>query len=315
MSRVDLNRVSSSLKKIAKDERLKSLFLGNEIMYTYLLKAAKRYIGGETVEDCFETAKVYNQSGIKVSIDYCGESITDQSQAISACLEFIRLADLMENNVEGSISLDLSHIGLCIDRDFAKNNLFRLLDRAKSCGLDVMISMEGADRTDDILELYTSANEIYDNAGITIQAYLERSLNDLKNIIDHCKNGKIRIVKGAYDEANSIPRGEALTERFILLCEQVIASQNKLSIATHDSEIIERLKEILRSTDPISAHTEFEMLRGVSDQMLSSLTDSGYDTRIYLIYGMQWHLYFWHRLAEHPQNVYQAIVDIGKQGL
>ena len=36
----------------------------------------------------------------------------------------------------------------------------------------------------------------------------------------------------------------------------------------------------------------------------------GYRTRTYLAYGEEWYLCLYHRLAEHPPNIYQAVMDV-----
>jgi proline dehydrogenase len=58
-------------------------------------------------------------------------------------------------------------------------------------------------------------------------------------------------------------------------------------------------------------HVEFEMLQGLGTELLDSLNQQGFATREYIVYGPEWWLYVLNRIAEHPERVLEAIVDIG----
>jgi proline dehydrogenase len=60
--------------------------------------------------------------------------------------------------------------------------------------------------------------------------------------------------------------------------------------------------------DPESA--EFEMLYGVTLERLEAKRERRYRTRTYLVYGEEWYLYLCQCLAEHPPNIYQAVMDV-----
>lgn len=110
--------------------------------------------------------------------------------------------DLAERRV-GGISLDLSHIGSLVDRDLARRNLARIVQAAAAAEGEVMISMENHDRTDQILDdhdwiasVHAELAERYTHVGVTIQARLHRSSDDLDLLLE--RPGRIRVVKGAY---------------------------------------------------------------------------------------------------------------------
>ena len=120
--------------------------------------------------------------------------------------------------------------------------------------------------------------------------------------------GKIRLVKGAYQEPEkrAMKRGEALDERFLSLIEMAVSAQHPLSIATHDQHL---LQELARRKWLAVPHVEVEMLYGVRPDLLKQMKQAGYQTRLYLPYGTEWYLYLCHRLAEYPPNIYQALAD------
>jgi proline dehydrogenase len=259
-----------------------------------------------------------NQQGFAVTLDYMGESTRDTDMAQQATQEFLHVIQaIAEWNLDSSVSLDLSHIGMVIDAELGYKNACVLAKAAQKAGLEMMISMEATDRTNLILEIHQRLCETFDNVGITLQAYLHRTPDDLERALQ--RPGKIRLVKGAYATPAGLakPRGAELDGAYRQLMDRLITSGHRCSIATHDPAIL----------DPISleyAHRliqeqgikldliEFEMLKGVTQERLEALKNQGYWTRVYLPYGQEWHLYLCNRLAEYPPNIYQAITDAVK---
>lgn len=174
----------------------------------------------------------------------------------------------------------------------------------------LMISMEGMDRTDTILSIHRRLCERFANVGITLQAYLFRVPQDLAEV--QKRPGKIRLVKGAYGEAAHVarPRGEGLDTEYRQLVETVLASGHPLSIATHDSSLLDHAHRFIQKQNLTTDHIKFEMLKGVTPERLQLMRARGYRTRVYLPYGQEWHLYLCNRLAEYPPNLYQAIADV-----
>ena len=266
------SEVSAALRTIALDEDAKSYVLEHPPLYQALQKAAMRFIGDETLAQCLDVAASLNNKGHKVTIDFMGESTRDGNAARAATQEFLAVIDaIAEKSVEASISLDLSHIGMVIDPELGYQNACLLAASSQQSGLEMMISMEGTDRTDSILSTYQHLCEQYDNVGITLQAYLYRTAEDLKMVIQ--SPGKIRLVKGAYaaplERASS--RGTELDAVYQQLMETLLLSGHTCSIATHDQALLDRAHSVIGkhklSTDAI----EFEMLKGVTPERLATM--------------------------------------------
>jgi proline dehydrogenase len=309
---------TETLKQVALDEDIKAYVLQHPALYQLLLHAARRFIGGETLADCVETAKFLNQQGFAVTIDYMGESTRDVDMAQQATQEFLQVIQaIAQQNLDSSISLDLSHIGMVIDAEIAYKNACVLAEAAQNAELEMMISMEGTDRTNLILDLHQRLCKTFNNVGITLQAYLNRTPEDLKRTLQ--RPGKIRLVKGAYaapaDLAKS--RGVELNEAYRQLMKELLTSGHFCSIATHDPALLnlfplEDAHRSLQEQQIKADRIEFEMLKGVAQDRLEAMKNYGYRTRVYLPYGREWHLYLCNRLAEHPPNIYQAIADAAK---
>lgn len=299
---------SHALKSIARNEAIKSFFKSSKELYPLVLQAAKRYVAGETSEEAVSEALVLRSKGYEVSLEYIGENIRDEKECEAAKNEFLQLARKVGRAGSGAaISVDLSHIGLTIDRELAFDHLVELANEAALYGSSVMIGAEESTKTEQILDLYMRASERYPNVGITLQAQLNRTENDWHDIKRY--PGRIRLVKGAYQEPKeiAIPRSDELNERYLHLAEMMLSSGRQLTIASHDEVIIEsaRQRGFLKSPN-----VEVEMLYGIRGDLLKSLKNEGYRTKVYVPYGTEWYLYFCHRLAEFPPHIYRALADM-----
>lgn len=304
-----LKIASDALKKAALNEDAKNFVLQNDKLFKTLKKAANRYIGGETIDETVLTIKKFNENGFVVTTDFMGESIRNEKEAIEATNEFLSFAKVVTSeNLNSSISLDLSHIGLLVSRDLTITNLKLICDEAIKCNQEVIISMEGTDRTDMIIDIYQEVIKTHSNLGITLQAYLHRTKTDFENLIK--LSGSIRIVKGAYDTPKglSIPRGNELDEIYLNYVEQLLATNHKCAIASHDNKIHTKTLELIDKYSP--SNYVLERLLGICNEELLTFKDKGYKCRIYVVYGKEWYLYLCNRWAEYPLNLFRGLADI-----
>jgi proline dehydrogenase len=166
-------RAAAALKSVARDEHMKAYVASEAALHDTLLRAAMRFIGGEQLEECLETAQELNGKGYATSIDYMGESTRDARMAEEATQEFERVIDaISKRSLDSSISIDLSHVGLVVDEDLCYRNTSMLAAKAQEAGLEMMVSMEGSERTEQVLGIYRSLSEHYPNVGITLQVCL-----------------------------------------------------------------------------------------------------------------------------------------------
>ena len=68
-------QASEALRKAALNEEAKAYLLSNPVLFNLLLKAARRYIGGETLEQALETRKVLHAQGFRTSLEFMGENV------------------------------------------------------------------------------------------------------------------------------------------------------------------------------------------------------------------------------------------------
>ncbi|WP_245583550.1 proline dehydrogenase family protein [Paenibacillus assamensis] len=299
---------SQALKAIARNEKMKSQVQRGEGLYPLLSSAARRFVVGETREEAISEASELLLKGYGVSLECIRENVRDVRDCISAKDEFLAIIRTVgQANLQSTVSLDLSYMGMNMDPQLTYEHLLELAQEAERYGITIMISAEESTKIDQIINIYKRIGEQYANVGITLQAHLHRTLHDYLDI--QAYPGKIRIVKGAYQEAADValPRSEELNERYLDIVEMVAASGRQISIATHDEAIIEKVVKKGYLQQP---NVEIEMLYGVRPERLKELKDEGYRTKVYVLYGVEWYLYVCHRLAEHPPNIYKAIEDM-----
>ncbi|WP_195575112.1 proline dehydrogenase family protein [Paenibacillus sp. 1001270B_150601_E10] len=308
-STIDLEvRFAEAMKSIARRADLKGYVEQTPAVYQLLQRAAAKYVSGEERKDALEAGQRLADKGYALSLEYIGENATDALVCEAAAFELSGLIHaLAEQGVAARVSFDLSHIGLSLDDELAYKHLAVLAEQAQDADIELFISMEESVKTDAILAIYKKAAAAYSNLGITIQAQLNRTKQDLSDL--QSAPGRIRIVKGAYQEPEqlSIPRSTALNERYVQLIDQAIRMGHRLSIATHDQSLID---EVIKRGWIDKPGVEFELLYGIRPDLASELRQAGYPVRIYLTYGRGWYLYLCHRIAEYPPNLYQAILDM-----
>jgi proline dehydrogenase len=302
---------SAALKKAALNEEAKTYLLANPVLFGLLKKAARRYIAGDTLTEAAPIAASLNQQGFRCSLEFIGESTRNEQEAKEATDEFLRVCrTIRENKLNASVSLDLSHIGLALSNDLCFANLTQLCQEAVVANTEVIISAEGTERTDAVLAMYQKISATHKNVGITVQAYLHRTPDDLKQILS--LPGRIRIVKGAFETSPglSLSRGKELDETYLAYAEQLLSTGHLCSIATQDPFIQQSVKQLIGKHQPAAQSYEFESLYGIQTQQLTALKEEGYPTKMYLVYGHEWYLYLCNRIAEHPVNIFQALNDI-----
>jgi proline dehydrogenase len=306
-----LQNASRALRCAALDLRAKDFVLQNEVLFNVFRKAASRYMGGDTLEETIEKVVAHNNKGLKCSIEFMGESTKSIAEANEAADEFLKIVrSIASLNLQSTVSLDLSHIGLSVSSDLCVHHLNRILIEADKTGIEVILSAEDTERTDDIISVYKSTSPSYSNLGITLQAYLHRTSDDFKELLQ--TPGRIRIVKGAFETATglSMPRGAELNTAYLGYVSQLLATERKCSIATHDAFIQQEVVALINKYGPSPASYEFESLYGVCTDALIALKDNGHPAKMYFVYGREWWLYLCNRIAEYPLNLFRALTDI-----
>jgi proline dehydrogenase len=272
--------------------------------------AAKRWIAGKDMETALAKAKEANAKGLGTILNYLGEDVKDPTVAESHFEEYVKLQRAIEGaGIDGCVSVKLTQFGLGILEDsVVLDKAAQLVEEAEGIGRMLWIDMEGSAVTTRTLQIYSKLLEAHKNVGVALQAYLRRSEDDMKSLMDI--GGKVRLVKGAYREPSGLVfrSRQQVTENFLKLMGTLFERGQGFAVATHDSRPIEEAEKLHESSP--NTKFEFEMLRGIRDDLKLRLAKAGYRVVDYMPYGEEWYPYSVRRIKEHPSNVWLLLRSI-----
>jgi len=267
-------------------------------------KVASRYIAGTTLDEAVEVIKYLREQGCCATLDVLGEHIDKREQAEHAVQEYLQILDKIDQeNLDCNISIKLTMLGLKLDLDFCLENTRRLVQRAKELGNFVRIDMEDSSCTTDTLQIYSRLKKDFDNVGFVIQAYMRRSLQDIRDQMKSNSKINVRVCKGIYIEPRDIAYKdkEIVNSNYSMLLQELLENGNYAGIATHDEKLVwaayKTISDLRLSRDKF----EFQMLLGVDEQLRRLTLKEGYKLRVYVPYGKQWYEYSIRRLKENPK--------------
>lgn len=284
-------------------------------------KAAFRFVAGETLAEAVLVVRQLNARGILSSLDQLGENTLNAVDANAATNSIIAAINEIERSqVQANVSIKLSQIGLSLDSDLCQKNLCNILEKAQASGIFVRVDMEDSTVTENTIDAVRRAKQTgFNNVGIVIQAYLRRSEDDIRCLL---QDGiRVRLCKGAYQEPEKVayPKKadvDAAYDRLAkMLLEGALAAGSPQAsadgrfppipaIASHDPKRIKYARQLVDSLGLPKHAVEFQMLYGIRRDLQEELAASGYAVRVYVPFGTHWYPYFMRRLGERPANIW-----------
>ena len=270
----------------------------------FLVKiVASPYIAGITDEEMLQNVEKLNRKGFKVAIDILGEHVKTENEAEEITKRYSRIYDeINKRNLLANISIKLTHIGQDLGIDIVRNNLSKLVEAAKKNNNFLRLDMENVPYTSETIQLYKEMFNNYNQIGIVIQAYLHRSIDDIKALSNDKFN--VRICKGIYVEDPHLVLNDYndIRENYISLVKESLNNGSYVGIATHDEFLIDSLYSWIHKNNISKDRYEFQVLHGVPMQKkLKKLMEDGNTVRVYLPYGDNWYDYSVRRLKENPK--------------
>jgi proline dehydrogenase len=269
-------------------------------------KFASRFVAGETIEEAVKAAQELSGRGITASLDFLGESVTMESEAVAARDQYLEMLDrLAAAGQQVNVSVKLTQMGLDISEDLCYANMERILDKAAALRGFVRLDMESSEYTQKTLDFFTQRlyQKYRDHCGVVIQSALRRSEGDLADLI--ALRARVRLCKGAYLEPPDVafPEKKDVDKNYLLLLERLLLKGNYPGIATHDEAIIRHARQFAQTQGIEPERYEFQMLYGIRRDLQVGLRQAGYNMRVYIPFGTQWYPYLMRRLAERPANI------------
>jgi len=286
-------------------------------------RAASRFVAGERAEDAIRVVRELNAKGINATLDHLGEHTSTSEEAANATEDILAILDKIDAaKVRANISIKLTQIGMGLDESICRQNLFRILERARQHGNFVRIDIEDTPYTDITISIYESMLErgfTTQNMGMAVQAYLYRAEADTRALLE--KDARLRLVKGAYKEPadKAYPKKADTDANYDLLAKILIdcaltVEDNRLSadgrvppiaaIASHDEKRLAFAKQYAEKVGLPKDAIEFQMLYGIRRDLQEKFVKDNYPVRVYVPFGRHWYPYFMRRLAERPANIW-----------
>ncbi len=294
---------------------------------------ARKYICGETIKQALKTIEGLRKQSMTFTVDVLGEAVITESEAQQYRDRYL---DLMQQLTEASqkwstvkqideaddeslpkvqVSVKLTAFYSQFDpldasgsAAVVSDRIRSLLRRAQELGAAVHFDMEQyvyknltLATLKDILmeEEFRQRTDI----GVTLQAYLRDSVNDLKDLIDWAKTRgnpiTIRLVKGAYWDQETIKatyhdwdspvfsRKMSTDANFEAMTRLLLENHEHLyaAIGSHNVRSQAYAIAIAEKLNIPRRRFEMQVLYGMADKLAKVLADKGYRVRVYCPYG------------------------------
>jgi proline dehydrogenase len=275
----------------------------------FVRRSVSAFMPGERLEDAMAAAVAQERQGIRTIFTKLGENVTRAEEAEDVTRHYLDVMDKVHaQQVNASVSVKPTQLGLDLDADLCFRNLQRLVDHAAVRGNFVWIDMESSPYVDPTLDLFRRTRQRSPRVGVALQAYLYRTQADVEALVP--LGAAIRLVKGAYLEPPSIayPKKADVDDNFYRLACRLMAPDVRtagglLHVATHDPRLVDRLRRFVQTGNVPRSVYEFAMLYGIQRPLQQRLVAAGEPLRVLIAYGEYWFPWYMRRLAERPANV------------
>ncbi len=284
----------------ADSPRLERIVANNKLVG----KLVHRFIAGGELTDAVSVASDLNSRDIGGILDLLGEGVEDLAGATEAANAYLAaIAAIAEKQIDSTVSLKLSQLGLVIDPAVCTSNLTMILDRAQELGVRAEVDMEQSELVDATLKVFRDVAEKHPQTRLAIQANLRRTPSDLDAMA--AIKPRIRLVKGAYAEPidTALRSKKEVTAQFRHLTDWLFEHGSDPAFGTHDTSCIEHAEQAAARAGVGQRDFEIQMLYGIRRDVQESLAKKGYRVRVYIPYGSAWYPYLMRRMAEKPSNL------------
>jgi len=287
---------------------------------------AGRFVGGDSSSAAVRRSAELKDRTVTTSLYYLGEyvespaAIEENVAQLTATIE-----QLGQTKLDVHVSIDPTQIGYAHSDALGEANALRLgklvaAQPAAGRRRLAMLDMEDFSVVQKTLNLRARMAEAGYPTGITIQAYLHRSEQDVRELVE-CGSVAIRLVKGAFAESSdhAWTNRRDINREFLSRAAYLLSQEAKNRcvypiFATHDEEMIAAVNELARRNQRPKDEYEFEMLLGVGAALQQKLTAESYQLRLYLPFGTDWWPYTVRRIGENPANVRFVVNALRKTG-
>ncbi|MBI4021326.1 MAG: proline dehydrogenase family protein [Candidatus Aenigmarchaeota archaeon] len=253
---------------------------------------ASRWVAGRSVASAMAAARQARFFGMKPIINHLGEHYKDRWK-VERAVQIYRevLASSRHELLKADLSVKLSQLGLLIGKGYCLQNLLALLEAADRAHAGIWLDMEAPATIQDTLDLYFDAAPDHPHLAVTLQANLERTRSDLLHVLR--KNGRVRLVKGAYP--GDYQEFREVEARYARLLRILFAKGDHFAVATRNQELVNQAVVLQTRA---RKEMEFQLLRGMSRPLKRQLLRADQAVGEYIPFGDAVSPYAWRRVKE-----------------
>ena len=313
---------------------------------------AYKYIAGENITEVIKTIDRLRKSGMTYSIDLLGEAVITETEAADYLQRYLDLIEQLTDHAKSwqrqeGIDLadgeEISQVQVSVkltafysqfdplnpvgSKAKVCDRLRILLRKAEELGAAIHFDMEQyryKDLTLQILKELLMEEEFRTRTdlGITLQAYLRDSYQDLKDLIEWAKERDnpltVRLVKGAYWDQETIKslqnhwsqpvyNQKAATDLNYERMTQLLLENHEYlyaAIGSHNVRSQALACAIAETLEIPKRRVEMQVLYGMGDKLARALVERGHRVRVYSPYGdlLPGMAYLIRRLLENTAN-------------
>src|SRR5688572_9891904 len=232
----------------------------------HMRRLAARYIAGERLEDALLKLAQLRERGFSGIIDVLGEDVTGEAAARVVLATYREAASaLATRKLDVYVSVKPTHLGLRLSETLCAALYDELAGHCAGLGLELRVEMEDHSTTDATLRVFEGLRARHANVGLVLQSRLLRTPADIAALA----SGPlwVRMVKGIYLEPARIAHTEPEPIRAAYVeCARLLLERGaRLSFATHDEQLFERLVPLCRKLGVARERYEFQVLLGVRE--------------------------------------------------
>lgn len=269
-------------------------------------RISRRYIAGDALADASARVRQLNAEGFSATLDVLGETVATWTQAHTMARAYAdALSAIQAQGLRAGISIKPSALGLLLDAGRCEQLMDSLLQHASRGGIPVCMDMEDLRCTQLEIDLHARLQARHRSLGLALQAYLERTHEDIETLAR--RGSPLRICKGIYPEDPDclVPHAAqdraAINPHFLNHVADALDAGCFVSVATHDDALAEEVVALIHQRCVAPARFEFQMLLGVCEPLRDRLRNAGHPVCIYVPYGDDWYGYSTRRLKENPR--------------
>src|ERR1700758_808767 len=240
-------------------------------------KMPRRFVAGEELDEAIAAARVSNDQGMLVSLDYMGENVATAADAQCARDAYLQEFDrIASEKLQANVSCKLTQLGLDLSPEFCEGQVLSIVEHAAAHDNFLRVDMESSTYTQRTIDVVKKVRSRSPAIGTVIQSYLYRSEQDIQDLLAY--GCRIRLCKGAYKEPPDVafPRKQDVDANYIKLMRMLLPSGVYHGVATHDPSMIAATILCAAEMKVSKDDFEFQMLYGVRTDLQRRLVRDGY---------------------------------------